>query len=291
MKPLFVLFAFASLAVAQEPPHPTRKASVEFLLSLKQPDGSYLPDPTAKQSSLRATSAAVRAIKYLGGEVPQPEVTLKFFRSCYDPRIGTYLDRPATDKADSPSPVMAAVGIMAVRELSASDDVSSSLKYLVANAKSFEERRLAVAGMEAAKHFDPTIDEWFTEIDKTRNADGTFGSGPTQPRDTAGVVAMKLRAGRKLGEAERAASVRVLCDGQAADGGYLNAKQTSSDLESTYRVMRALHLLGEKPKNVAKLNDFLASCGTRTGGYGTTPKQPPSASGTYYAAIIQHWLK
>ena len=66
--------------------------------------------------------------------------------------------------------------------------------------------------------------------------------------------------------------------------------EKASDLETTYRVMRALHLLKEKPKDVAKLREFVAHVpeqGRRVRGDAGAPS---TMSGVYYAAIISKWL-
>ena len=39
-----------------------------------------------------------------------------------------------------------------------------------------------------------------------------------------------------------------------------------------------------------RVRKFIASCRNDDGGYGVTPGQPSTVSGTYYAAIILHWL-
>jgi len=55
-------------------------------------------------------------------------------------------------------------------------------------------------------------------------------------------------------------------------------------------VMRAFAMLKEKPVNPAKVRAFIASCRSAPGGYGVMPGQLPTAAGTYYAAIVLHWL-
>ena len=74
------------------------------------------------------------------------------------------------------------------------------------------------------------------------------------------------------------------------DGGFGEAKAEVSDLGSTYRVMRALMLLKEKPKDVAALRKFVTSCRNSDGGYGVTAGAPSSMSGVYYATIVSKWL-
>jgi hypothetical protein len=164
------------------------------------------------------------------------------------------------------------------------------VKYLAESSKTFEERRLAVAGMEAARQFAPQVKEWLAEVEKTRNPDGTYGKGDGLVRETGGVVAMILRSGNTLPGEHRKAVVAALQSGQRFDGGFGKAGASASDAETTYRVMRAFHLLKEKPKDVAKLREFLGRHRNPDGGYGTAPGQPPTVSGTYYVAIINYWL-
>ena len=55
--------------------------------------------------------------------------------------------------------------------------------------------------------------------------------------------------------------------------------------------MRAFYLLKEKPKDVAQLKAYIAKHRNADGGYGAAPGQPSTVSGTYYAAVIGHWLE
>lgn len=269
-----------------------KKQTIAFLESLQQPDGGFIAAPpevksgTAPKSSLRATSAAVRAIKYLGGEVPNADKALQFVKACYSPETGAFADTPK-GKTDV---TVTAVGMMAAAELQKEPGLDLSVVFLAKNAKTFEERRLAVAGMEAAKKFDPAIKEWFVEIEKTRNTDGTYGKGEGQARESGGVAAMVLRSGGMFSVDHRKAIVAALQAGQRSDGGFGKEESKTSDGETTYRVMRAFHLLGEKPKDVKKLSSFLASCRNKDGGYGPAPGQPSNVGGTYYVAAIGKWL-
>ena len=80
-------------------------------------------------------------------------------------------------------------------------------------------------------------------------------------------------------------------DGQRADGGFGKADSPSSDLETTYRVMRSFHMLKAAPGDVGRLRAFLDSCrNDDDGGYGVAKGKPSSASGVYYTSIILHWL-
>lgn len=281
---LLILFLPASLCAqtAEE-----KKATIRYLVGLQQPDGGFVAaagDPKAT-SSLRATSAAVRGIKYLGGEVPNRDRTLQFVKACFLSATGAFTDNPG----GTADPVATAIGVMALTELEKEPRLDRSVAFL-ATAKSFEERRLAVAGMEAAGKFGPVVKDWFAEIRKTQNPDGTYGRGDGQARETGGVIAMFLRAGEKLRADERTAVVAALRAGQRADGGFGRAGEKGSDGETTYRVMRAFHLLDEQPKDVAGLKAFFAKCRNPDGGYGVAPGQPSSVGGTYYAAAVSHWL-
>lgn len=270
-----------------------KKATIKFLSGLQQPDGGFIAAPidaksdTKPKSSLRATSAAVRAIKYLGGELPNEFKALQFVESCYQQKAGAFADSPGGKEEVT----VTAVGIMAYVELQNKLHVDDPIGYLSKNAKTFEERRLAVAGMEAAKQFAPAVKDWLAEIAKSRNPDGTYGKGDGQARDTGGVVAMILRSGNELSTEHRKNVVAVLQAGQRPDGGFGKAGEKSSDGETTYRVMRAFHLLGEKPNDVAKLKEFQAKCRNADGGYGVAPGQPSTVSGTYYVAAIGQWLE
>jgi prenyltransferase beta subunit len=288
---LLVLLVTAGPLLAQTADE--KQATVKFLAALQQPDGGFVPAPmdpksdAAPRSSLRATSAAVRAIKYLGGEVPNKDKALAFVKSCQDAEHRSYTDVPG-GKADV---VSTAVGMMAIAELQPGAKQEKSVRYLAENARTFEERRLAVAGMEAAGQFAPEVKDWLAEAEKGRNPDGTYGKGPGQARETGGIVAMILRQGGKLSDDHRRAVLAALQAGQRPDGGYGKADSRTSDGEATYRVMRAFHLLKEKPKDVAKLREFMNKCRNADGGYGVTPGQTSTVGGTYYVAVMGYWLE
>ena len=284
----FVLFVAPLCAQTAD----EKKASVAYLLTLRQADGGFLPatpNPTLDQipkSSLRATSAAARAIRYLGDELKDREKSAAFVRACYDAKSGIYADRPG----GIGDVTTTAVGMMAAAELEPKTHFADSIEYLIANAKTFEERRLAVAGCEAATSFPRAIKHWFDVIDKSANADGTHGTGDGRARQTASVAAMILRTGTGIPACQRKAILSAIRDGQRADGGFGKADAKGSDLETSYRVMRALHLMKEQPADVKKLTAFIARCRNKDGGYGVEPGQLSGVSGTYYAAVIGKWL-
>jgi hypothetical protein len=265
----------------------------KYLRSLQQTDGSFLPaapDPKLDRQangSLRATSAAIRALKYLGGEVPDRDAAAQFVKRCFDEPSGAFSDAPS----GKPDVALSAIGIMAVVELKLPRDpyVRRAVTYLAEKAKGFEDVRIAVAGMEAANEFPDIVKAWHEEVLKAGNGDGTWGKDD-KARATGSAVALLLRSGGKLGEADRHKALEAMRSGQNADGGFGKGGDAPSELETSYRIMRAFHLMKEKPKDAARLREFIGKCHNTDGGYAVAPGQPSTVSSTYYAAIIQHWL-
>ncbi|HEY3789627.1 MAG TPA: hypothetical protein VGL71_12275, partial [Urbifossiella sp.] len=132
---------------------------------------------------------------------------------------------------------------------------------------------------------------WLAIADKQLGSSGTAGQDAAIPRETASAIALKLRLGipeRELVNAHKLDD--VLQAGQWEDGGYGRGGARGSDLESTYRVMRAFMLMKERPKNRTGMRAFIAKCRNADGGYGVQPGEASSAGGVYFAAIITKWL-
>jgi hypothetical protein len=257
---------------------------------LQTPLGGFLakhPAPGFTEViSLRATTAAIRTLHYLGGELPNRAACVKFVESCYDPATGGFGDTPR----GKPDVFSTAVGAMAAVELKLADRYAAKcVQYLSENAKSFEDIRIATAALESLGKPSPRNDDWIKQIRKMQNADGTFGEGAGQARATGGAVAAILRLGGKV---DRDAVLAALKKGQRKTGGFGKADAgDASDLETTYRVMRTFMMLKSRPSDVPALETFIAKCRNGDGGYGVAPGQPSSVSGCYYAAIIRRWLK
>jgi prenyltransferase beta subunit len=271
-----------------------KQQTIKYLRSLQQPDGGFLSgaqDPksdTASQSSLRATSSALRALKYFGDDFPDKAKAAAFVKSCFEPKTGTFGDKPGA-KGDI---ALTAVGLMAIVELKMKkeDYADQAILYLTLNAKGFEEIRIAAAGLEAVQEFPKIVKDWIKDVEKTRKPDGSYGEGTGQARATGSAVAMILRVGGTLVDQHRRRAIDILNAGQRADGAYGKENTSTSDLESTYRVLRAYHLLKEKPKDIAKIRAYVAKCRNEDGGYGVEPNKPSSVGSTYYAGVILHWL-
>ena len=239
-------------------------------------------------TTLRATSAGIRAIGYWGGEVPDPDAARKFVGALFDKKTGGFRSSAAADaRADVYN---TAIGLMAVVELKMPlDEIEKpAIAYLGEHAKNFEEIRIAVAGLEAVGKLPPQSKDWLTQLEKMKNADGSWGKGDGAARDTGGTAVAILRLGGNLGARE--AVLKAMRAGQRKDGGFGQPSSETSDLETTYRVMRCFMMMKEEPAEPAKVRAFIASCRAADGGYGVAPKQPSNVGGTYFAGIVLKWM-
>lgn len=268
-----------------------KKATIEFVQKLQTTTGGFLPAPAAPTDAkaptptVRATSGALRALKYFGGEAKDRAAAGKFVASCFDKASGGFADTPG----GKPDVFTTAVGLMAMMELKLPSEpyVEPGVKFLTENAKQFEEVRIGAAGLETVSKRPKQADAWLEQVVKTANPDGTYGKGPGTARSTGGAVAAVLRLGGKVEQRENV--VKALKSGQRADGGFGKEEEQGSDLETSYRVMRAFHMMKEKPDD-PKLRAFVAKCRNADGGYGVAPGQKSNISATYFASIILHWL-
>lgn len=264
-----------------------KKETAEYLRRLQVQDGAFVSAPGARVQSLRATSAALQALKYFGGTARDREACGAFVKKCFDKDSGGFTDQPGTGK---PDPVMTAVGLIAVVELKlpAEEYVGPGVAFLGKHARTFEEIRMAAAGLEAVGKRPPQADDWLKMLAEMRNEDGTFGKGQALPRYTGGAVAAELRLGGKV--EHRDAILKALKYGQRHDGGYGMEGAKSSDLETTYRVLRCFHMLKEVP-DVRRLRAFIGRCrAPEGGGYSVVPGIKASVAGTYFAGSILHWI-
>ena len=289
---LALVLVFPALAVAQ-PAAAQKQATVKWVLGCEAPDGGFYlapqdPKSDAKpQPMLRATNGAVRALKYLGAEVPNKEKHAAFVLKCYDPKTGAF-----AEPGGKPDVTITSVGVMAAAELGIPHEkYATAMDYLKDNAKTFEEVRIAAAAVEAwgLKTYPHDLKPWFkiaSELFSKEFGDARDGGA----RDVGSVAAMLVRLGVTPPPADAAVLVGQMRDGQRDDGGWGKKGETASDIETTYRVMRALMLLKEKPKDAKKLREFLDAHRNKDGGYATKPGDPSSMSGVYYCVIVSKWL-
>lgn len=282
---LFALCLSVPAAIAQTTEE--RAATVRYLQKLQDKSGGYcFTTKHDKPATVSATSAAVRALNYFGGEVDRPVVTRQFVNSCFDSISGAFFDTPDGKEGVSST----ALGILAAADLNMPMKKFSqpALNYLVYKCNGFEDIRIAAAGLEALHELPPKGCTWLAELAKIQNPDGSFGRDDGIARDTGGAAVAILRLGGLLRDQKKI--VQFLKEGQRADGGFGKKGVTTSDLETSYRVMRAFHMLNAVPSNVPAMRKFISACRNEDGGYGFAPGQPSNAAGTYFAGIILHWL-
>ncbi|MBY0395229.1 MAG: terpene cyclase/mutase family protein, partial [Thermoleophilia bacterium] len=142
-------------ARAQTPAELEQTARV--VAALQNPDGGFGATPGGP-SSLGSTSSAIRILKYCGGAIPDVHAAIKFVRSCYESRTGGFRQVPGS----APDVATTASGLMAMQELKIDDAeiVDKAVGFLSENARSFEELRIAVAGLEAAGKPSPSFPRW-----------------------------------------------------------------------------------------------------------------------------------
>lgn len=267
---------------AQSPGELARTGS--FIAALQNADGGFAAK-TGGPSSLGSTSTAIRILKNVGGSIPDVPACIRYVKSCRDSQSGGFAPTPG----GKPDVRTTAVGLMAVVELLIADDATTqaAIDYFSKNVKDFEEIRIAVAGLEAVAKTSPDFPKWIQQVEAMRNPDGTFGKGPGQARETGGAAAALLRMGVKLDH--RDAVLAAMRAGQAADGAWSKGDGVSN-LEATYRIMRAFFMLKESP-DLDKLRGFIERCRKDDGSYSTQPDAAGDLGGTYYATTVLRWVK
>jgi prenyltransferase beta subunit len=249
----------------------------------QNPDGGFAPAP-GQPSSLGATNSGLRVLEYVGGSVPDVPACIQYVKSCKVPGSGF-----APTPGGKPDVVTTAVGVLAAAELKIADQamIDDVIAFFGANAKAFEEVRMSIAGLEAVAAKSPDFPRWAKQIEEMRKPDGSFGEGTGKAFATGGAAAAILRMGMDLDKRDEV--IAAIKAGQRPDGAW-SKDDGPSDLSSSYRVMRALYMLKEKPDE-AKLLGFIARCRQSDGSYSNTPDGPGSLGSTYFAAIIMRWLR
>jgi len=263
-----------------------REKTAAYVAGFQNPDGGFAARPGGP-SSLASTSSAVRTLGFVAGSIPDVPKCIAFVKSCYDPTVGGFAQTPG-GKVDIAT---TAVGLMALTalKLDTGSYAEGAIAYFSKDVKTFEDVRIAVAGLEAVKATSPDFPKWSEQIKQDQNPDGTFGTGSAQPRATGSKVAALLRMNVTLDPAQKTAIVAVLRAGQKADGGWAEA-DGPSELGTSYRIMRAFFMMKEKP-DIVKLRGFLASHRNSDGGFGPKPGAPSDLSGTYFCSIMGYWAR
>jgi prenyltransferase beta subunit len=291
MKRFFLVVIFSAVCVTPAlcQTAEQKKATIAFVQKLQHTGGGFLlgeSDNKATGGSLRATTAALRALKYFGGEPKDRPGCIRFVQSCFDEKTGGFGDHPG----ELPSVNSTSAGLMALVALDQPGDncKEAALRYLNEKVKTFEDIRIAAAALETVQAKSPQAAVWLEQIARMRNSDGTYGKGDGVARATGGAIVAVLRLGGKAENADK--TVQALRAGQRQDGGFGREGSADADLESSYRVMRAFVMLKKKP-SVRDCRGFVELCRNRDGGYAIVPGQPSSVSATYFASTILHWLE
>jgi predicted esterase len=281
-------------AAAQTPAEYAQTAS--YAAAHQNKDGGFAAT-SGQLSSLGATNSGLRVLKHVGGSVPDILGCIKYVKSCRDAESGGFAPMPG----GKPDVVTTAIGLMAASELKIANQemTKAASDYFSKNAKSFEEVRMAIAGLEAVlpkpfitggKNVDlpsPDFLRWNEMLQGMRKPDGTWGEGPDQAYATGGAGAAVLRMGLKLDK--RDAVVAALKSGQRPEGGW-SKDAGPPDLGATYRIMRALFMLHERP-DIERLLAFIARCRQSDGSYASKPGDVGSLAGTYTATIVIYWVR
>ena len=179
-------------------------------------DGGFAADAVGQPSSLGATNSGLRILKHVGGSVPDVLGCVNYVKSCRVPGGGF-----APTPGGKPDVVTTALGLMAASELKINDSemIREAVAYLGKNAQSFEEVRMAAAGLEAIGVTSPDAPRWL-QPDRGRCGTPTAPSatGAAGPFATGGAAAAILRLGMPL--EHRDAIVKAIKAGQRPEGGW-----------------------------------------------------------------------
>ncbi|HEY1186405.1 MAG TPA: prenyltransferase/squalene oxidase repeat-containing protein [Gemmata sp.] len=289
-----LVLVLPALAFAQ-PTAAQKKGTVKWVLAQEAPAGGFYLAPqdpnidAAPRATLRATNGAVRALKYLGADIPNKDKHAAFVLACYDPKTGGF-----AEPGGKPDVVVTSIGVMVAVELNVpKEKFAKAMNYLQENAKTFEEVRIAAAAVEAWGVKDCPFDlkPWFKvgaeplkkEIDDARD-------GGARELGSAAALLLRLGVGIAPPGVDPKEHLEQLRKGQKDDGGWGKKGEKASDMETTYRVMRALMLLKEKPKDAKKLREFIEAHRNKDGGYATRPGEKSSVAGVYYCTVVTKWL-
>jgi hypothetical protein len=295
MRSAFALVLLLPSFASAQPTAEQKKETIKWVLAQADANGGFYvapQDPTidaAPRPSLRATNGAVRTLKYLGAEIPRPKTHIEFVLKCHDAQTGGFAEMPG----GKPDVAMTSVGVMAAMELGIpKEKFAKAMDYLKEHAKTFEEVRIGAAAVEAWGVKDCPFDlkPWI-KVGSQAMLDEYKTPGPPGDRTRlfGSAIALTVRLGSKFHDLD-GVFIKDVNKSQREDGGWGRDGQKTGDIETTYRVMRAVMLLKEKPKDTKKLRAFIDSHRNKDGGYATKPGDKSTMSGVYYATIIGKWL-
>lgn len=163
------------------------RVDLAFLRTHQLPSGGFVTKLPEKGKelvpSIRTTRTAVRVHRLLGVDPPNPDKILEYLLACYDEKTGGFADRPG----EKPDPISTSVALMALQELKKPTDkyLEKALAFMGEKTAGFEQVRMVASGLEETGKTVPQQKGWVADIEKGRNDDGSFGTGPGQARTTA----------------------------------------------------------------------------------------------------------
>lgn len=265
--------------------------TAETVLALQNEDGGFGAEKGGA-STISTTNSAIRILKHTGSVIPDPVMATRFVKSCFVPGengTGSFAQSPG----GKPDLITTCIAMLAWGDLQMEHgtEVPAALKYLVENAKEYEQVRLSIAAFEAVGLKDEAaFEKWEKQYEAMANPDGTFGSGDNAAMMTGGTIAAFLRMGLPVHEARRILATEVIRKAQKADGGWSSRAGDTGDLGTSYRVMRAMFMMKQLP-DTGKLREFIANRRTESGLYSAEPGGAGNLGSTYTATIMLWWLR
>jgi prenyltransferase beta subunit/predicted ester cyclase len=252
-----------------------------FLEQLIREDGGYADTAGSPDSAVRSINSVIQTFGKLGLPNPEKGKNAAFVDRCLDGASGGFSQTPGSE-AD---PFATASALIVLHRL---EDADRFARYQARAVQFMNERSstqydhfMTIAAYDECGIQGSTPDNAVAYFDAKGDV-GSYGQGI---QEIAISVASLLRAGRQVKDPE--SIVATLLAGQCADGGFGGDADTS-DLFTTYCVMRALVLLGAGPR-VRKLNGYLTSL-QKDKGFAATLKDPTSAGATYMALSVLDWI-
>lgn len=292
--------AAVALSVCRAQAQEDRAKTIEYLHSLQGPGGGYrssVNDQNDREvERLRATFAALSALRCVDGEKRNLELTKRFLKACQDLNSGGYSDVPG----GRPSVVLTGLGILAIEEIKLpnmqldrtvelSRMQEEALQYLQSGkVKTFDEVCLAAKAIDGRQQtLQPTIrKDWQSVIAQATLESANRGRRQVHMAVSAATL-LRIRAPIH----SREEIVKSIKASQCLDGGFAYDQGTRSDLELTYQIMDALHVLGQLPFKRTQMRRFVTEHRNQDGGYGLAPKSQSTAVATFYASQILEWLE
>ena len=287
-RPGFLAAASAlAIAVTQTPAFAQTPAeyaeTAAYAAAHQNTDGGFAAKPGQK-SSLGATNSGLKVLLHVGGSVPDILGCVKYVKSCRDSSGGF-----APEPGGKPDVVTTAIGLMAASELKIADAelVKAAIDYL-------RQERQDVRGGPDGHRRSRSRPRTLARFSALARADQQPSRARRNVRQRRGQgVCDRWRCRGDLAHGNEARKPRrdhQRDQGRPAQEGAWSKEDGPPDLGATYRVMRALYMLREKP-DVDRLLSFIKRCRQSDGSYASSPGGTGDLGGTYTATIITRWVR